>query len=230
MQHEEDLRAVHVNGLDLHYAVTGSGRPVVLLHGNGEDHHLFDTETRQLAEAGYQVFALDSRGHGANAPVAEFHYADMAEDVYAFLQALGLERPALYGHSDGGILGLLLAIRHPDALGALAISGTNLEPEGLIPDFLAECEARNAACPDPLVTLMLTEPHIDPEALRGIHIPVLTTVGEHDLVRPEEAERIAAHLPDAKLVVVPGADHGSYLAGCELMGGMLIDFLRERWQ
>ena len=97
--------------------VIGKGRPIVLVHGNGEDHHLFDTEIRQLAEAGFTVYAPDSRGHGkstlvSDEPVTEYHYADMAEDIYQFIKELGLKKPALYGHSDGGIIALLLEINH----------------------------------------------------------------------------------------------------------------------
>ena len=137
----DTLHTVAVNGVTLHYAVAGQGRPVILVHGNGESHAMFHREMAQLAAAGYWVYAPDSRGHGANDPLAEYHYADMAEDMYHFIRALGLEKPCFYGFSDGGIVGLLLALRHPDALSALAVSGANLTPEGVQPDFLAEIRA-----------------------------------------------------------------------------------------
>lgn len=79
---------VTVNGIILHYAVAGEGAPVILLHGNGEDHTIFSVETEQLVAAGYKVFAPDTRGHGANAPLPEYHYADMAEDIYGFIRTL----------------------------------------------------------------------------------------------------------------------------------------------
>ena len=220
-------RTVHVNGVTLHYLEAGEGQPVVLVHGNGEDHHLFDTEIRQLVGAGYRVYAPDSRGHGKNEPLSEYHYADMAEDMAQFIEAMGLQKPAFYGHSDGGIIGLLLASGHPDALSALAISGTNLSPEGLIPSFVEEYSRINEAHPDPLVTLMLTEPHIDPEALKGISVPVLVTAGENDLILRSETEKIAEMIPDATLKILPGHDHGSYIAGSEIMGRLLIGFLNE---
>jgi pimeloyl-ACP methyl ester carboxylesterase len=225
----EASKIVKINSVFLHYAEAGAGRPVLLLHGNGEDHHLLNVEMTQLAEAGYHVYAPDSRGHGANAPLQEYHYADMADDIFMMIRRLGLDKPALYGHSDGGIIALLLELRHPGTLGAMAISGTNLSPEGLIPSFIEEYTQTNQETPDPLVTLMLTEPHIDPEELEKIHIPVLVTAGENDLVLREETERIAAHLPDARMVIVPDADHGSYLADSPLMGEMLLDFLAEKW-
>ncbi len=218
---------VEVNGLCLHYAEAGEGRPVVLLHGNGEDHSLFDVEIGQLTEAGYRVYAPDSRGHGANEPLSEYHYADMAEDIFQFIKALGLEKPALYGHSDGGIIALLLEINHPGTLGAMAVSGTNLSPAGLVPSFLGEFTEMNEKHPDPLVTLMLTEPHIDPEQLRSITIPVLVTVGDDDLILPEETEKLSENLVNSVTVVVEGADHGSYIVGSPVMGEMLVRFLKD---
>ena len=221
-------KIIKVNGVSLHYAKTGEGRPVVLVHGNGESHDLVDTEIGQLKDAGYCVYAPDSRGHGANEPLTEYHYEDMAEDMYQFIQVLGLKNPLFYGHSDGGIIGLLLEIRHPGTLSRMAISGTNLSPEGIDPGFIEEYAAINQKTPDPLITLMLTEPHIDPELLEGIRIPVLVTAGSNDLILPEETQKVVRHLPDAELVIVDGADHGSYIVGSEVMGELLLKFFSSR--
>jgi pimeloyl-ACP methyl ester carboxylesterase len=218
---------VEVNGLRIHYAEAGEGRPVVLLHGNGEDHNLFETEIGQLVAAGYRVYAPDSRGHGKNEPLTEYHYADMAEDVYQFIKTLGLEKPALYGHSDGGIIALLLEISHPGTLSVMAVSGTNLSPEGIISSFIEEFTELNEKKPDPLITLMLTEPHIDPAELRKITIPVLVTVGDDDLILPEETEKLSENLVNSVTVVVEGADHGSYIVGSPVMGEMLVRFLKD---
>ena len=225
-KYEADKYA-EVNGLRLHYAEAGEGRPVVLLHGNGEDHNLFETEIGQLVAAGYRVYAPDSRGHGKNEPLTEYHYADMAEDVYQFIKTLGLEKPALYGHSDGGIIALLLEISHPGTLRVMAVSGTNLSPEGIISSFIEEFTELNEKKPDPLITLMLTEPHIDPAELRKITIPVLVTVGDDDLILPEETEKLSENLVNSVTVVVEGADHGSYIVGSPVMGEMLVRFLKD---
>ena len=226
MMYEADHLA-EVNGISLYYADEGEGRPVILLHGNGEDHHLFDTLIGQLTEAGFRVLAPDSRGHGKNPRLDEYHYADMAEDIYQFIRLLGLEKPALYGHSDGGIIALLLEIAHPGTLGAMAVSGTNLTPEGVDPAFVKEFTEINEKSPDPLITLMLTEPHIDPEDLKRIRIPVLVTAGEHDLILRTETDRLVRGLPDARLIIVDGADHGSYIDGSPVMGELLLSFLKE---
>ena len=221
------MKSIEVNGVRLHYLQEGSGQPVVLVHGNGESHELFEVETAQLTAAGYEVYAPDSRGHGGSDPVSEYHYADMADDIYEFIRALGLEKPFYYGHSDGGIIGLLLELRHPGTLGKMAISGTNLSPDGIEPGFVAEFTEINKKNPEPLITLMLTEPHIDPADLQSISIPVLCTVGEHDLILPEETERIVQNLPNVRKIVVPGADHGSYLDHNERMGEFLLEFFAD---
>ena len=220
---------VRVNGVVLHYAAVGQGRPVVLVHGNGEDHHLFDRQIQQLSAAGYRVYAPDSRGHGVNAPLGEYHYADMAEDMFCFIRALNLHKPAMYGHSDGGIIALLLELRHPGTLGVMAVSGANLSPEGVDPALRREWTAANSAKEDPLVTLMLTEPHIDPARLGAISVPTLVTAGERDIILRRETETIAAGIPDARLMILPGQDHGSYIAGSDIMGRLLVDFFREKW-
>lgn len=227
MDQSEKLACIEVNGVSLYYAAVGEGSPILLVHGNGEDHTMFSTEIRQLVGAGYRVYAPDSRGHGANEPLQEYHYTDMAEDMYCFIKILGLEKPAYYGHSDGGIIGLLLELLHPGTLGMLACSGTNLTPEGIDPAFIREIEEINEKQKDPLLTLMLTEPKIEAEQLRQIRIPVLLTAGEKDLILLEETRKIAGHLPDVKTVIVEGADHGSYIADSEVMGELLIDFLAQ---
>ena len=105
-----------VNGLKLFYHKEGSGRPVILLHGNGEDHTIFDVAMKDLARS-YTVYALDSRSHGKSDPVPTLTYREMAEDVAAFIRQQGLEKPALVGFSDGGVVALLVAPRWPDLPG-----------------------------------------------------------------------------------------------------------------
>ena len=205
------------------YAAAGEGRPVVLLHGNGESHAIFNVLIDQLTEAGYRVYAPDSPGQGANEPLPEYHYRDMAEDIYEFILRLGLEKPALYGFSDGGILGFMIELSHPGTFSLLAVSGANLSPEGLEPSFVrAFRESR-----DPLTVLMLTEPDIDPAALRSIEIPVLVTVGTEDLILNTETNRIVENLHDPTLIVVDGEDHGSYIEGSRIIGGILLDYFHR---
>ena len=219
---------VDLNGVRIHYVAIGEGRPVLMVHGNGESHDYLYSEIDRLSKAGYRVFAPDSRGHGANEPLGEYHYADMAEDMFLFIKKMGLVRPAYFGHSDGGIIGLMLEINHPGTLSMMAVSGANLSPDGLEASFVNECAAKNEESKDPLLTLMLTEPNIDPSLLGRITIPVLVTAGENDLILPAETRRIAEHLPNSRLMIIKGEDHGSYIKDSDIMGDILVDFFNGR--
>lgn len=218
---------IEVNGVSLYYEVAGEGKPIVLVHGNGGNHKVFSVEIQQFVDAGYQVYALDSRGQGENEPLDEYHYEDMAEDVYQFITKLGLEKPAYYGWSDGGIIALELEIAHPNTLSLAAISGTNLNPEGADPEVIAAIEEANEEDPNPLNTLMLTEPNIDPEDLTKIEIPVLVLAGSEDVILPEHTELIAEKLPNSELHIVEGEDHGSYIQDSDIAGNLVLDFLKE---
>ena len=97
-----------VNGIRLFYEQTGEGRPLVMLHGNGEDHTIFDEAVEVLSNR-FTCYAIDSQGHGQSDEVDELHYADMASDLLAFLEELDLRDVVLCGYSDGGIVALLAA-------------------------------------------------------------------------------------------------------------------------
>ena len=216
-----------VNGVSILYERAGEGSPVILLHGNSGCHQDLGLITELLVQNGYEVFAVDSRGQGANARVDDYHYADMAEDVYELIQLWGLEKPALYGWSDGGIIGLLTEIRHPGTLGKLAISGANVTPDGVKGIFAASIAVANAIHPQSLSEMIQNEPNITPEELKTIRIPVLVTAGENDMIKTEHTEMIAEELPDAELVIFDGEDHGSYVIGNAKMGEELLRFLNE---
>lgn len=216
---------IEVNGVSLHYLVAGEGKPVVLVHGNGGNHKVFYVEIQQLVNAGYQVYALDSRGQGENEPEDEYHYRDLAEDTYEFITSLGLDKPAYYGWSDGGIIGLELESAHPGTVSLLAISGTNLYPEGADPEVIDWIAAENEQNPSPLNDLMLTEPDISLEELEGIETPVLVLAGSEDVILRDHTELIADTLPNASLVIVSNEDHGSYIQGSEIAGNILLTYL-----
>ena len=84
-KHVDEIRSIDVNGVNIVYQIKGreGGKPVILLHGNGGEHDHLSVMVEQLDSAGYLVYALDSRGQGANAPVEEYHYVDMAEALNA---------------------------------------------------------------------------------------------------------------------------------------------------
>lgn len=217
---------IEVNGVSLYYEVAGEGKPVVLVHGNGGSHEALHTETAALVAAGYKVYAVDSRGQGANERLTEYHYADMAEDMYQFITALGLDKPAYYGWSDGGIIGLSLEIAHPGTVGLMAISGTNLNPEGADPGIIAFIADMVKENPDPCSEMMLVEPQIDPAELEKVTCPVLVTAGSEDVILAEHTQLIADSLPDSLLVTVNGHGHETYIQDSDIMPNMLLVFLK----
>ena len=210
----------------LFYEVTGQGRPLILLHGNGEDHSIFDKAVAQLAQR-FQVFAIDTRGHGQSFPVQEYHYQDMAEDIRQFIAGLSLEKPVICGFSDGGILGLLLACQKPDLLGGVIACGVNTRPEGIKSGWLALFKLMYFFNRSPLFRLMLTEPHITSDQLAAIRCPVLVTGGSKDMISRKHLQEVAAQIPGADLRILPGEGHGSYIIGSEKIAEIVLDFARK---
>ncbi|MBQ0077290.1 MAG: alpha/beta hydrolase [Bacteroidales bacterium] len=220
----QETGTVSVNGVSLFYTVCGpeGGKPVVLVHGNGGSHKSMRTQALQLARKGYRVYSPDSRGQGRNAPLSEYHYADMAEDTYCFIKALGLEQPALYGWSDGGIIALLLETEHSGTCSLIALSGANLYPD--CGEGFEEFKAYILKLGTPLAMMMLDEPQIDPASLSAIKCPALVTVGSKDLISVEHTKLIADSIPGSELVIFEGETHGSYIKGSPKMGRCLLDF------
>ena len=214
-----------VNGLKLFYHKEGSGRPVILLHGNGEDHTIFDVAIRDLARS-YTVYALDSRAHGKSDPVPSLTYREMAEDVAAFIRQQGLEKPALVGFSDGGVVALLVALRWPDLPGRLVVAGANMTPAGIKQPWRTLMRVQNRISPDPKLDLMLTQPHLAGWQLTGITAPTRVLAGEKDLIDETQTRRIARSIPGAKLLILPGETHGSYVVHSDKLYPAMANFLR----
>lgn len=213
-----------VNGITLYYEVYGTGRPLVLLHGNGGN--LADLHFQiDFFRTHRQVIAIDSRGHGhSEMGAGRLTYDQMADDVAALLTQLHAEPADVLGWSDGGIVALLLAWHHPAVVRRIALSGANLSPEGLAPDDLAGTikdteharqmlAARDTSRPWATIyqqqQLMATEPHIRPQDLAQIAAPALVMAGEHDLIPDAHTRLIAGGLPHARLHIFKGAGHGA---------------------
>ena len=215
-----------VNGVSLFYAAEGAGKPVILLHGNGGSHNDLETTQRELAQAGYMVYALDSRGQGANQRLDEYHYKDMATDVYEFIRLKGLEKPAVFGFSDGGIIALQLEVMYPGTLGAIVTGGANIFVEGaLIPEFAEGFLAQPST--EPLVIMLQTEPNMTVEDMAGIGCPSLIMSGEKDLIQTDHTRLIGENIPDGRVKILPGEDHGSYICNSPKLAPLMLEFFKE---
>ena len=224
---------VESQGARIYYAVfhRGGGRPVVLLHGGLGSSEAWGFEVPRLS-ASHEVIVIDSRGHGrSRRPPGPLSYEQMAGDVLAVMDALQVRRAAMVGESDGGITGLVLAIRHPERVRSLFAWGANFDTHGYRkapPDpamaaagarFMARAEARyRALSPTPegfaelkaaLGQLYAAEPNLTPAELRRIRAPTVIADGDHEqFIDPDHTRRLARLIPHARLVIVPNVSHG----------------------
>lgn len=218
---------IEVNGQSLFYAAEGKGKPVILIHGNGGSHNDLETTLRQLAQNGYLVFAIDSRGQGANAPLNEYHYKDMAEDTYQFIKAKGLDHPAIFGWSDGGIIALQLEVLHPGTCSLIITSGANITAKGAIKDEVYEDIFGPAdAQRPPLVQMMYDEPNMTYADMQSIRCPALICAGDNDLIMESHTRLIAESIPNGQLHIEPNADHGSHIWHNPRMGEIILNFFK----
>lgn len=197
------------NGIELYYEEYGEGTPFILLHGNGEDHTIFNVLINELKNH-YKVYAIDSRMHGQSGN-GELSYSLMADDVKCFIESLNLIKPIVYGFSDGGIVGLMLLSKYPDLVSTLISSGANVVPEGLKWYIRAFFKVQNFFKPSPFLRLMLVEPHLTKEDLESITANVLILAGSRDMVPYKHSEYIARSIPNATLKILKGESHGSYV-------------------
>ncbi len=211
----------HINGIDLYYEVTGSGSPLVMVHGNGEDHTIFN-EAAEVLRDRFTVYLIDSRDHGQSTKVSDLHYSDMADDLLVFLNDLDLKDVTFYGFSDGGILGLLLA-QKTDRISRLIVSGANMTPNGVKGWLKTVIKIMYFFNKDGKLRMMLREPNITAEELSFIKVPTTVIAGEKDLVTRKETEAIAAAIPGSKLRIIKGEGHGSYIVHKTAVADLILE-------
>lgn len=204
--------------ITLHFIEKGSGTPMLLLHGNGEDHTYFAEQIEHFSSR-FHVFAIDTRGHGQSPRgTMPFTIEQFAVDLYDFMIEHAIFSAILIGFSDGANIAMAFALSHPDMVTALILNGGNLTPRGVkvMTQFPIEVGYRIAKCfaarsPSAqshaeLLGLMVNEPNITPDMLSKIAVPTLVIAGTHDMIRSSHTKEIAAHLPHATLTFVQG-DH-----------------------
>ena len=216
---------ITVNQVCLDYEISGQGTPLLLLHGNGEDKHTFDAIVPRLAQ-NFTVYAIDSRNHGQSGRTDDFSYRAMTLDIIEFITALDLGRVQIAGFSDGAIIGLMLAMERPELVARLALLGVNLSPGDFTLESLEFVKATYQQTRDPLFKLMLEQPNITLEQAGRVAQPALIVAGSNDVFKPESFVALAEAMPNARLVVMEGHDHGSYIIGSDALYAELIGFLR----
>lgn len=222
---------------DLADAAAQMPDPVLMLHGNGEEHGIFGQVIDAVCASGRPVVAVDSRAQGKSTRgTEELTYELMADDAMAALAALGFGKAHLVGFSDGAIEALIIARDHPELALSLLSIGANLSPDGVDDSFQMEQAAQNLLAwadfwekgdgsrrdvdpglvrPTPqearttaeLLHMMVVYPQIDPASLSQIACPTTVMAGEFDEIKREETDLIHVSIPGSRLVIVPGAGH-----------------------
>ena len=205
------------------YTVKGSGRPLIILHGNSEDHTIFREAADVLAHY-FTVYTPDSRCHGQSTDTEELHYRDMADDMIRFMEQLDLRDVIFAGFSDGGIVGLIAAAKC-DRITSLITCGANVTPFGVAPWLRLMIKGMYIASKDKKMGLMLNEPDISDQELQSIKAKTLVCAGSKDLVKLSETEHIAEMIPNAELLILPEETHTSYTVHSTKLADVILNFV-----
>lgn len=224
---------VAVNGIKVYYEVYGEGEPLLLIHGNGGSIKS-STPKIDYYKDKYQVIVMDSRGHGKTEDIGDsLTYEQMTADINAVLDQLKIDSCYIWGQSDGGIIGLKLAIDYPEKVKRLAVFGANIRPEpNAIYDEIGNwLDQALVETTDEyklrLLRLLKFQPQIPTADLRKITAPVLVMTGDRDVIRLEHSIEIFSNIKQSNLFVMPGATHFGSYEKPELFFQVLDDFFTK---
>ena len=215
---------IKVNDTNLYYEVHGNGTPIILVHGNSESHKIFDVLIGELKN-NHTVYAIDSRNHGKSDRTKSVSYDLMADDIIGFIEKLQIDKPIIYGFSDGGIIGLLIAIKRPRLLSKLIISGANLNPDGISKSMTTIIKLGYFFSRSKNLKMMLNEPNISADDLEKIKIPTLILAGERDVIKEKHTKLIASSIANSTLIIVPNETHSSYIIHSKKLYDLIHEFL-----
>jgi pimeloyl-ACP methyl ester carboxylesterase len=234
-----------VNGIQIYYAEYGPGPPVILLHGGLANSDYWGNLIPALSPH-YRVIVMDSRGHGRSTRDAQpYGYDLMASDVVGLMDYLKIAKADIVGWSDGAIIGLDIAMNHPDRIGRLFSFAANSVTSGLKPDidknptfaaFIAragEEYKKNSPTPDQYDAFLAqiggmwaTQPNWTAAELARIKTPVMIAYGDHDeAIRREHTEELAKEVPGAKLLILPDVSHFAMLQNPAEFNAAVLNFL-----
>lgn len=213
---------LNIRGFKMYYEIYGKGEPLLMIHGNSGSINSFAFQIPYFSKT-YKVIAADSRAQGKSIDTDDsLSFEMMADDFNALLNELHINSCNVLGWSDGGINGLLLAIRHPKKVKKLAVTGANLWPDSTAissADYkwgLAYYDTLGKMPQTPdimntrkLVKLDAFEPHLTREQLQQIKCPTLIIGGDHDIILPQHTMFIAQSIPNAYLWILPNSSHST---------------------
>jgi pimeloyl-ACP methyl ester carboxylesterase len=219
-----------VNGIKIWYASFGHGAPVILLHGGLANSNYWGKLVPALARH-YRVIVMDSRGHGRSSRDAQpYGYDLMASDVTALMDYLKINKAALVGWSDGAIIGLDIALHHPERLTKLFAFAANSDPSAVkdvehdpvFSAFIARARTEyEKLSPTPteydaflaqITKMWETQPHWTADDLHGIKVPTWIVDADHDeAIKRENTLFMADNIPGSGLLIQPDVSHFSFI-------------------
>ncbi|CAN5750795.1 alpha/beta fold hydrolase [soil metagenome] len=230
-------------GFKMYYEIYGTGKPLLIIHGNGGSIKDFSKQIPYFSQE-YKVILADSRAQGKSIDKGNaLNYEMMADDLNALLDELHLDSCYVIGWSDGGINGLLLAIRHPEKVKKLAVTGANLWPDStaVAPAvyrwLAAEVDSLSKVNQTPeiknqykLMAMMTKEPNITKEQLHTIKCPTLVIGGDHDALLPQHTLLIAEAIPQSYLWIIPNSGHSTPVNYAKQFNETINDFFKKPYR
>lgn len=235
------------DGVGVWYADCGAGPAVMLLHGGMGNSGNFGHQVPALLAAGFRVVVMDSRGQGRSGwDGTPFSYEQFAGDALAILDALGIERAAVVGWSDGACTGLAMAKAAPHRVAGVFYFACNVDGSGALPfvmtDVIGNCLTRHqkdyaALSPRPerfdemsaaLQVMQGSQPDYSAQDLREIAVPVTVAQAERDeFIRREHAHYIGAMVPGARFLLIEGVSHFAPVQRPEVFNRAVLAFLTD---
>lgn len=238
----------NIRGFKMYCETYGEGAPLLLIHGNGASISTFVKQIPFFSKK-YKVIVADSRNHGKSTDKLDsLSYEMMADDYAALLSQMKIDSAYVLGWSDGGVNGLLLAIRHPEKVKKLVITGANLQPDSsaVSPDVLKRVtktynmfekmfNGKEAKTPlDSIVykyiRLLVEQPNIAVEELHKISIPTLVVGGDHDVIKPDHTLKIFKNIPNAYLWILPNSGHYTLVTHTDEFNRIANDFFTTKYR
>lgn len=219
--------------IQLHYIEKGEGKPLILLHGNGEDSSCFSSQIEFFSRF-YRVIAPDTRGHGKS-PRGDrpFTIEQFASDLYEFLFSLDIEKAVLLGFSDGANIAVRFALDYPEMVYSLILNSPNIYVSGSKKSLLKwvekeyeEAEKSGDEKSREMMALMLNDYGVDMKRLKSITSPTLVIAGTDDMILRSHTREIASHIPPSKLLFIEGDHFIAYKKSREFNEAVL-SFLKE---
>ena len=233
-----------VNGIKMYYEEYGAGEPMFLIHGNGADINSMGHQIEYF-KTNYRVIVADSRGHGkSELNTDSLTYVQIADDWAELANQLDVDSLNIFGWSDGGIVGLLMAINYPVKVKKLVTMGANLRPDSTavyawgvnyvkqsgeaVENKIREGDStQDWNLMNQLMGLLGEQPGISKSDLAKIAAPVLIISGDKDIIREEHSVEIYQNIPNAQLCILPGETHFTPATDPALFNLIAGKFIKE---